>query len=130
MKKYIIAILVAVMSFSYPSYAKRNNNQTGVSSQYRQNDGSRRRKSTILKNSGEQKEARDLLVLYEVVNFKLEDERLAKEIDELDENPKFNKKMDSIMEKLSNEKRRDNKNKDVERILQDAGNKLYNLLAD
>jgi len=83
-----------------------------------------------LKNSGDQKRARNILVLYNVAQFKLGDEELSGEFDKLEKNKMFDKKMQSIMDKLNNKKLTNSKNKKAKEILEEAGNKLYNLLAD
>ena len=83
-----------------------------------------------MRDYGDQKEARNIKIVEAVAHYKLGDEKLREEMEKLDQNREYNKKMNKIMEKLSNDKRRDTKNREVVRILQDAGNKLYNLLAD
>lgn len=84
----------------------------------------------FLKNSGDQKDARNIMILREVVNFKMGDEKLEKELDELENNREYNKKLNKIMSKLSNDRMRNSKNREVMRILQEAGDKIYNLLSN
>lgn len=84
----------------------------------------------FIRNYGNQKEARNLLILRAIVNYKFGDEKLAKEIDRMETNKEYNKKLQKVMNELSNKKMRNSKNKKVMDILNDAGNKLYNLLAD
>ena len=83
-----------------------------------------------MRDYGDQKDARNIKIVEAVAHYKLGDENLREEIEKLDQNREYNKKMKKIMEKLSNDKRRDTKNREVVRILQETGNKLYNLLAD
>lgn len=84
----------------------------------------------FIRSSGDQKEARNLLILKAVVNYKFGDEKLAKEIDAMETNKEYNKKLQKVMKELSNKKIRNSKNKKVMNILDEAGNKLYNLLAN
>ena len=83
-----------------------------------------------LRDYGDQKEARNLKIVEAVAHYKLSDEKLLQEISKLDNNREFNRKMQKIMDNLSNDRHRNSKNKEVLKILQDAGNKLYNLLAN
>lgn len=83
-----------------------------------------------LKNTANQRTARNLLVLSEVAYFKLGDERLKKDVEEVSQNQEYLRKIEIIKNKLSNNKISDNKNKEALRILNDAGNRLYNLLAN
>ena len=83
-----------------------------------------------MRDYGDQKDARNIKIVEAVAHYKLGDENLREEMEKLDQNREYNKKMKKIMDKLSNDKRRDTKNREVVRILQEAGNKLYNLLAD
>lgn len=84
----------------------------------------------FLKNSGDQKSARNLMVVQAVSEYKLEDEQLKSEIEELKNNKEYNKKLEKIMKNLNNKKMRNTKNKQAMRILEDAGEKLYKLLAN
>ncbi len=84
----------------------------------------------LLLNSGDDKIARNLMVLHDVINFKMGDEKLAKSFDKIENNKTYNKKMDKAFAKLDNSKYRNQKNQQVINILNEAGQKLYNLLAD
>ena len=84
----------------------------------------------LLLNSGDDKIARNLMVLHDVINFKMGDEKLAKSFDKIENNKTYNKKMDKAFAKLGNSKYRNQKNQQVINILNEAGQKLYNLLAD
>lgn len=83
-----------------------------------------------MRNTGNQKDARNLMIVKAVADFKMGDEKLAKEFDELENNREYHEKLQKIMDKLSNKKYPNNKNKEVTKILQDAGNRIYNLLAN
>lgn len=84
----------------------------------------------VLLNSGDDKVARNMLVLHDVINFKMGDEKLAKNFDKIENNKTYNKKMDKAFAKLDNGKYRNQKNQQVINILNEAGQKLYNLLVD
>lgn len=83
-----------------------------------------------MKNFGSQKTARNIMILREVAGFKLGDEQLRKDFAELEQNSQYEKKLQKIMQKLKNDKIRNSKNKEVLRILDEAGDKIYNLLSD
>ena len=83
-----------------------------------------------LKNTGDARVARNILILQEVINFKLGDERLQKEFAAIENNSNYYKKLEKIMKELDNRKNRNSINNQVINILDDAGNKIYNLLAD
>lgn len=85
---------------------------------------------SILPTNKDQKTARNLMIVKEVVNFKMGDENLAKYYDNLDDNKRYNKDMDKIFSKLSNSKRSNTKNKKVIEILNDAGERIYNLMSN
>jgi len=83
-----------------------------------------------LRNSGDDKLARNLLVVKAVADFKIGDEKYAKNFETVENTRAFDRKMEKIMNALSNEKRRNSKNREVVQILNEAGEKLYNLLAN
>lgn len=80
--------------------------------------------------NGNQKTALDLLVLQEVANYKLNDETIRKDVSELKDNPEYYRKIEKIREKLTNGKFPNSLNKEVLRILEDTGNRLYNMLGN
>lgn len=98
--------------------------------EYEQSDEALRQMRGVMLNSGDQREARNLMIVAEVASYKLGDEKLAKQFAELENNREYHKKLQKIMSQLDNKKMRNRKNKEVIRILNDAGNKLYNLLAN
>lgn len=74
--------------------------------------------------------ARNLLMLQEVLNFKMQDETLAPEIAKLRENREFNTKLLKALNELDNKKIRNRKNNEVMDILNNAGGRIYNSLAN
>lgn len=85
---------------------------------------------SYLRNTGDEKKARNILVVKQVADFKIGDEKLAKDFEMVESTKEFERKMAKIMENLSNKKMRDYKNREVINILNEAGDKLYNLLAN
>lgn len=98
--------------------------------EYEQSDEALRQMRGVMLNSGDQREARNLMIVAEVASYKLGDEKLVKQFATLEDNREYHKKLQKIMSQLDNKKMRNRKNKEVIRILNDAGNKLYNLLAN
>ena len=90
----------------------------------------KKKSSVRLANYGNQREARNLVVVRAVANYKMGDEKLASQFEKVEDNAEFERKMQQIMENLSNNRMRNAKNREAVRILDDAGNKLYNLLAN
>ncbi len=84
----------------------------------------------ILLSSSDDKVARNLMVVHEVSSFKMGDEKLAKSFEKVKNNKTYNKKMDKAFAKLSNDKRRNQKNTQIINILNETGEKLYNILTD
>ncbi len=94
------------------------------------NEPNEPRLTGYLRDYGDQKDARNIMIVAEVARYKLGDEKLAPEFAKLEYNKEYNKKIKIIMDKLNNNKYPDSKNRQVMNILNEAGNKLYNLLAD
>lgn len=86
--------------------------------------------SGIMGNSEEVIQARNLLMLKEVLDFKMNDEKLAPQIEKLKNNKEFNTKLLKAMRDLDNKKNRNNKNQSVIKILNDAGGRIYNYLTN
>lgn len=84
----------------------------------------------IMLNSNDNKVARNLMIVNEVSSFKMGDEKLNKSFENLKDNKTYNQKMDKIFAKLNNNKNRNQKNQQIINILNEAGQKIYNLLAD
>lgn len=74
--------------------------------------------------------ARNLLLLKEVLDFKIQDEKLASEIKRLKENREFNKDLLKALNQLDNKKIRTQKDNEVINILNDAGSRIYNSLVN
>ena len=74
--------------------------------------------------------ARNLLMLKEILDFKMQDATLAPEIEKLKQNREFNTKLYKALNQLDNKKNRNSKNQEVINILNDAGNRIYNSLAN
>ena len=74
--------------------------------------------------------ARNLLILKKVLDFKIQDLTLKDEIAKLEENREFNAKLLNALNQLDNKKFRDRKNQEIINILNDAGNRIYNSLAN
>ena len=83
-----------------------------------------------LRNSGDERTARNLLIVKEIANYKIGDEKYSKDFENVENTREFHRKMEKIMSKLSNNKRRNLKNDEVVKILNEAGDKIYNLLAN
>ncbi len=82
------------------------------------------------RSTSNMKEARNLLIVKQVADFKYGDEKLAANYEDLETDKQFERDMNKIMAQLENKKMRNSKNREVIRILNEAGNKLYNLLAN
>lgn len=89
----------------------------------------KKRKGRLL-SFGPQKEARNLMIVEAVARYKLGDEKLAQQFESLEDNAEYHRKLEQIMENLSNNRLRNRKNKEAISILNDAGNRLYNLLTN
>lgn len=72
--------------------------------------------------------ARNLLILKEVVDYKLQDETLAPEFEKLKQNREFNAKLLKALNQLDNKKLRSSKDQEIINILNDSGNRIYNSL--
>lgn len=71
--------------------------------------------------SSSQQEAANMAILYAVLNKKMKDEDIAKDLDSLRNNKRFIEKLEKKLAKLSNSKNSDAKNRQIRKILQDAG---------
>ncbi len=74
--------------------------------------------------------ARNLLILKEVLDFKMQDETLKAEINKLKDNREFNTRLLRALNQLDNKKLRNQKNQEIMNILNDAGNRIYNSLSN
>ena len=85
---------------------------------------------SFIKNSGDERKARNLLFLEEIANYKLNDEELSDDFNAVEDSREYDEKLKKALKKLTNRKMKDSKNRKVMEILDDAGDRLYNLLAD
>lgn len=74
------------------------------------------------------KDAQYLATIKAVANYKVDDEETARDMEKLRQNKRFNDKLQKMMDKLSNNRTKDSKNKKVLQILEDAGKEIYNTL--
>lgn len=75
-----------------------------------------------------QNEAKYIATLKAVVNYKIDDQENIRDIEALRQNRQFNQKLQRMLNKLSNERTKDSKNRQVLRILEKAGEDIYKLL--
>lgn len=73
-------------------------------------------------------ESKYIATLKAVVNYKINDYEYKDDISKLRTNKRFNQDLQRMLDKLENDKYKDNKNKEVQKILEDAGRKIYNIL--
>ena len=84
----------------------------------------------LIGNSQDTIQARNLLFLKEVLDFKLQDETLASEVEKLKQNREFNQQLLKALNQLDNKKYRNTKNQQIISILNDSGNRIYNSLSN
>ena len=75
-----------------------------------------------------QNEAKYIATLKAVVNYKIDGQENIRDIEALRQNRQFNQKLQRMLNKLSNERTKDSKNRQVLRILEKAGEDIYKLL--
>ncbi len=75
-----------------------------------------------------QKDAMYLATLKAVVNYKIDDEETFDDMQSLRQNERFVRQLQGMLNKLSNSKTKDSKNKRVQKILEQAGKDIYNIL--
>lgn len=108
----------------------QNNAKQQQNLQEMQNNPVMQMSRSLIKSSGNQRKAFNLMIVQEVSTYKLSDEELIDDVAELRNNQEYYRKLDIIKKKLTNSKISDGKNKEVMQILNDAGNRLYNLLGN
>lgn len=130
--KYMLLLTVVLLSLNAEAQVRQqqgqNNSYQQQNSQQMQNNPVVKMSRSFISNSGDQRKAYNLLVLQEVATYKLGDETLQKEIDAMKNNQEYYRKLERIKKRLSNSKLSDSRNKEVMRILNDAGNRISNLL--
>ncbi len=75
-----------------------------------------------------QKDAQYIATLKAVVNYKINDEEIIKDIESLRQNKSFNQKLQRMLNKLQNTRTKNNTNTKVQQILEQAGQEIYRLL--
>lgn len=132
--RYVLLFVIVLLSTNAVAQVRQ---QQGQNNYYQQQNLQEMQDNPVMKmsrsfisSSGNQGEAFNLMVVQEVATYKLGDETLQKEIDKLKNNQEYYNKLEKIKRKLSNSKLSDSKNKDVMRILNDAGRRLNNLLGN
>lgn len=75
-----------------------------------------------------QKKAEYLATIKAVSAYKIEDQEEARNVERLRQDARFNAKLQKMLSKLSNDRTKDTKNKQVLKILEDAGEQIYKLL--
>ncbi len=74
------------------------------------------------------KDAQYLAVVKAVANYKINDEENLRQVEKLRENENFNRKLQKMLDKLSNNRTKDTTNRKVLQILERAGKEIYDLL--
>ena len=125
--RYVVLLFLLLLSTE--SYAQMNNQpQNNYQQNNYQQQNTQQMSRSLIKSSGDERKALNLLVLQDVATYKLGDEDLSDDIAKLQNNQEYYRRLEIIRKKLSNSKIADSKNREVTRILNDAGNRLYNLL--
>ena len=75
-----------------------------------------------------QNDAKYIATLKAVVNYKIDDKEHMNDIEALRQNKQFNQKLQRMLNKLSNERTKDAKNRQVLKILEKAGEDIYKIL--
>ena len=75
-----------------------------------------------------QQDAEYVATLKAVVNYKINDEENLRNIEKLRQDRRFNEKLQRMLNKLSNDRTKDGKNREVLKILEQAGKDIYNIL--
>ena len=76
-----------------------------------------------------QKEADYMATLKAVTDYKMNDEENIKDIEKLRQDEKFNKKLQKMLDQLSNTRSKNSKNRRIYNILQKAGKDIYDELS-
>lgn len=73
-------------------------------------------------------EAQYVAITKAVVNYKIDDEEINKDIEKLRQHKRFNEKIQRMLDKLSNKKSKNATNKKVLRLLEETGKELEKML--
>ncbi len=74
------------------------------------------------------KNAEYLATIKAVANYKINDEEELENVERLRQNKAFNLKLQKMMNKLQNSRTKNSDNKRILKILEDAGEQIYNIL--
>ena len=74
------------------------------------------------------KNAQHIAILKAVVNYKINDSDIERDVEDLRENKRFIDKLQKMMGKLDNGRTQDSTNRKVMKILEKAGEEIYKLL--
>ena len=75
-----------------------------------------------------QRDARNLAILRAVINFKIDDEETLRDVEALREDEAFVRRLQGMLERLTNSRMKDSRNRRVMNILIQAGDDLHNVL--
>lgn len=128
--KYFWVIILCLMSGNVMAQTQQYDSVQQKNAQDMRNNPLMQMSRSLIKSSGDQRKAYNLLVLQDVATYKLGDETLQKEIFGLQNNQEYYRKLELIRKKLSNAKIADSKNKEIMRILDEAGNRIVNLMGN
>ena len=135
--RYVLLFVMVLLSANAEAQVSRQQGQNNNYYQQQNMQGSQnyqgantKMNRSFISSNGNQGEAFNLMVVQEVATYKLGDETLQKEIEGLRNNQEYYNKLEKIRRKLSNAKLSDSKNKEVMRILNDAGRRINNLLGN
>ena len=127
MKIYMLIFVLFLFNLSFSCAQTISKNTTVIEME---NSPIIKYSRSLLPTNKDQTTARNLMIVKEVADFKMGDEKLSKYFDNLEDNKEYNKKMDKIFAKLKNDKIRNSKNQKVIDILNEAGAKIYNLMSN
>ena len=74
------------------------------------------------------KDAVYLATIKAVADYKINDQEELDKVEELRQSPAFNKKLQKMLDKLSNERTKNSTNQRILKILKDAGKQIYDEL--
>lgn len=72
-----------------------------------------------------QREAQYMATLKAVTDFKMDDDENIKNVEQLREDARFNRKLARMMERLQNTRTKDSRNRRIYKILLKAGEEIY-----
>ena len=75
-----------------------------------------------------QKDAAYLATIKAVADYKINDQEELDKVEELRQSPAFNKKLQKMLDKLSNERTKNSTNQRILKILKNAGKQIYDEL--